>query len=266
MSNENEPASYNSTLKAAAACCRMQGSTQLADAVLEIDAALAAQPAEQASAGSIGDDAEFERMVKNWPSEWVNLCAYIDSRPRQADQQAPSDTQAAGKLPDGARPDLAAAMADTDQVPYLIVFDDAARANETVIGGTRANYRFKEISASWNAHLFAKIASSSLDGRYASHNYAALAQQAPDTVREDDRRDADIATIRDLDRLGMQLGADLVNMHTDTIKGIDYLQRESVMRAVVAWRSAWNENSKKRKPIDRAALAATSQHQPEATK
>lgn len=60
---------------------------------------------------------------------------------------------------------LAEALADRDGVPYLIVFDDADRAPELVIGGTRALYRFKELSASWNAHLFARIASNSCDDK-----------------------------------------------------------------------------------------------------
>jgi ribosomal protein L37AE/L43A len=58
-----------------------------------------------------------------------------------------------------------AALADRDEVPYLIVFDDHDRQNELVYGGTRARYRFKEISASWNANLFVKIAGNSRDDK-----------------------------------------------------------------------------------------------------
>jgi hypothetical protein len=28
---------------------------------------------------SVGDDPEFERLVRNWPAEWVNLCAFVDA-------------------------------------------------------------------------------------------------------------------------------------------------------------------------------------------
>lgn len=65
------------------------------------------------------------------------------------------------------------ALADTDQVPYLIYFDDADRKPEPVVGGKRARYRFSQVSISWNAHLFAKIASNSRDDAIHGHNYAA---------------------------------------------------------------------------------------------
>jgi hypothetical protein len=60
-------------------------------------------------------------------------------------------------------PDLAAAMADTDRVPYMIVFDDNDRESEMVVGGTRARYRYRQISQGWNAHLYVKINSNSRD-------------------------------------------------------------------------------------------------------
>ena len=65
-----------------------------------------------------------------------------------------------------AAPTLDAALADTDQVPYMIVFDDADRQPEVVIGGTRARYHYKQVSSSWNAHLFVKISSNSRDEPY----------------------------------------------------------------------------------------------------
>ena len=70
-----------------------------------------------------------------------------------------------------------AALADCDQVPYLIVYDDVDQVNEQVIGGTRARYRFKQISGSWNAHLFVKIASNSQDEKYPSATLATPAAQ-----------------------------------------------------------------------------------------
>lgn len=74
--------------------------------------------------------------------------------------------------------DEKAALADQDQVPYLIYFDDADRKPEMVIGGTRAQYRFKQISGAWNANLFAKIASNSKDDKYPCATLAATLAQA----------------------------------------------------------------------------------------
>lgn len=65
-------------------------------------------------------------------------------------------------------------------------------------------------------------------------------------------RHSDLITILDLDKIGMGLGARLAQMHTETIKGRDYLLRDSVMTAVVAWREAWDKNAKAREPIERA--------------
>ncbi len=63
-----------------------------------------------------------------------------------------------------------AAMADTSRTVYMIVFDDADRKPEIVIGDLRAAYRFKEVSVSWNAHLFGKLASNCRDDpRYADN-------------------------------------------------------------------------------------------------
>ena len=59
------------------------------------------------SAGSIGDDAEFARLMESFANAWVldddagnafksaksNLITYIDSRPRQAAQKAPAKRQ-----------------------------------------------------------------------------------------------------------------------------------------------------------------------------
>jgi hypothetical protein len=59
--------------------------------------------------------------------------------------------------------ELADALADPDQVHYLIVFDDADRKPELVRGKKRALLRYKQISASWNAHLFVKLDSNSRD-------------------------------------------------------------------------------------------------------
>lgn len=68
---------------------------------------IATQPAEQASAGSIGDDAEFWRLLQEHrssaPGKRIevadSLVAYIDSRPRPATPRAPSDTQGADGIP-----------------------------------------------------------------------------------------------------------------------------------------------------------------------
>jgi hypothetical protein len=70
----------------------------------------------------------------------------------------------------------AQALADADQVPYLIVYDDVDQQAEPVIGGTRARYRFKQISGSWNAHLYVKIESNSRDETFPS---ARIAPPAP---------------------------------------------------------------------------------------
>jgi hypothetical protein len=78
---------------------------------------------------------------------------------------------------------LNAAMADQDQVPYLIVFDDNERPNELVIGADRAAYRFKQISISWNAHLFAKVKSNSPYDKRFNDNFRAPAVQASATIQ-----------------------------------------------------------------------------------
>jgi hypothetical protein len=65
-------------------------------------------------------------------------------------------------------------------------------------------------------------------------------------------------TIRDLDRIGMQLAADLCKLPVvvaSNKRNVDYLSRQDVMDLVVAWRAVWNENSASRPPIDRAALS-----------
>lgn len=76
-------------------------------------------------------------------------------------------------------PERTAAMADTDKVLYMIVFDDADRPHEIVVGGKRARYRYKQISLSWNAHLFVKIDSNSRDERHPSASDPAAADGEP---------------------------------------------------------------------------------------
>lgn len=69
------------------------------------------QPAEQASAGSIGDDADSWRLLQEHRASAVaqrseaadRLIAHIDSHPHQAAPRAPSDTQGAEGLPEYAR-------------------------------------------------------------------------------------------------------------------------------------------------------------------
>jgi hypothetical protein len=69
-------------------------------------------------------------------------------------------------------PTLEAAMADTTRTVYLIVYDDAERQPELVIGDVRAARRFHDISGAWNAHLFGKIRSNSRDDPRYSDNIA----------------------------------------------------------------------------------------------
>lgn len=67
-------------------------------------------------------------------------------------------------------PTREAAMADTSRTVYMIVFDDHDRPPEVVIGDVRAAYRFNQVSAAWNAHLFGKLRSNSRDDpRYADN-------------------------------------------------------------------------------------------------
>lgn len=80
-------------------------------------------------------------------------------------------------------PSLDEALNDSDQVPYLIHFDDPYRQPELVIGGTRARYRFEQISSSWNAHLYVKIKSNSRDDKYPSANLAAPSAAAGEQVQ-----------------------------------------------------------------------------------
>ena len=77
----------------------------LKDAPIDVSGLAAAQPA---SAGSVGDDAEFQGFIgglvnaeyDNYMEYMAKLVAYIDSRPRQADQQASADFRGAGELPE----------------------------------------------------------------------------------------------------------------------------------------------------------------------
>jgi hypothetical protein len=84
-----------------------------------------------------------------------------------------------------------------------------------------------------------------------NHIRALAARQAPAGVAKD--RNADLATIRDLDAISMAFGARLAQMEGATIKGYDYLLRDAVMRELMQWRSAWDRNSASRAPIDRSA-------------
>lgn len=126
------------------------------------------------------DDAEhriFGKVIATMPSEdGITILAEEESR-----NFAPAQ-------------DLSAAMADQDQVPYLIVYDDVDQESEPVIGATRAAYRFGQISASWNAHLYVKIASNSRNCKYPN---AALASPA-DALVEGDRVDADHKLIAEI--------------------------------------------------------------------
>lgn len=70
------------------------------------------------------------------------------------------------------------ALAIPNECPHIIVFDDADRANEHFCGAgarTAALRRYEQISQSWNAHLFVRIARNSRDDRYPS---AAVAEPA----------------------------------------------------------------------------------------
>lgn len=62
-----------------------------------------------------------------------------------------------------------------------------------------------------------------------------------------------LPTVRDLDRISIQFGADLTQMYTDTIKGVDYLQREFVMERLMQWRREWDENSNARPDLRQLA-------------
>ncbi len=70
------------------------------------------------------------------------------------------------------------ALAIPNECPHIIVFDDADRPNEHFCGAgarTAALRRYEQISQSWNAHLFVRIARNSRDDRYPS---AAVAEPA----------------------------------------------------------------------------------------
>jgi len=76
----------------------------------------------------------------------------------------------------------------------------------------------------------------------------------------DERYAGCLATIRGLDKISMNFAAALLHLPTQEgslKRNIDYLVRQDVIDLVVAWRAEWDKNSAQRKPIDRAALAAT---------
>lgn len=75
----------------------------------------------------------------------------------------------------------------------------------------------------------------------------------------DERYAACHATIRDLDKIGMQFAADLLHLPVgegSRKRNVDYLTRDDVLGLVANWRAAWDKNSAKRIPVDRAVLAA----------
>jgi hypothetical protein len=135
-------------------------------------------------------DKTGKEMYESWAHQQSNRCALPrwDDLPGSTkidwNKQAIYCRLASPPAMNAASPTKAQALADTDQVPYLIVFDDQDRENEPVIGGTRAHYRFKQISGSWNAHLFVKIASNSRDEKYPSASLAAPAGQGSATSGE----------------------------------------------------------------------------------
>jgi len=59
-----------------------------------------------------------------------------------------------------------------NRVPYMIVFDDADRPPELIIGKASAEIYYRRVSLSWNAHLFVKIASNSRDEKRPSAQLA----------------------------------------------------------------------------------------------
>lgn len=59
---------------------------------------------------------------------------------------------------------------DLEHIPYLIYFDDKEKEPIVIIGYTNAMKTFEQISQSWNAHLFVKIASNSRDDPYSNSN------------------------------------------------------------------------------------------------
>lgn len=57
-----------------------------------------------------------------------------------------------------------------DDLPFLIFYDDPDRKPELLIGEDVARTRFAQVAASWNAHLFVKIASSAGDSEFRTRN------------------------------------------------------------------------------------------------
>ena len=122
-----------------------------------------AQPAQPASTGSIGDDAEFARLMEAWDNAWVldndsgngfksanaSLIAHIDSRPRQAVQQASAEAQE----------------------PICVISQKNLLALKDGCSSVSIN--------SLDSELYGDV-----------RLYAAIAPQAPDTVRDDALEDA----------------------------------------------------------------------------
>ncbi|MDZ5601700.1 hypothetical protein SJI00_02765 [Pseudomonas sp. RP23018S] len=80
-----------------------------------------------------------------------------------------------GPLYTHADPAGPASLAVPEECPHIIVFDDHDRADEHFSGaGARpaALRRFEQISQSWNAHLFVRVARNSRDDRYPSATVA----------------------------------------------------------------------------------------------
>ena len=55
---------------------------------------------------------------------------------------------------------------------FLIYYDDRDMKPEILVGESAARARFEQVSVSWNAHLFGKVASNSNDSQFYNANYA----------------------------------------------------------------------------------------------
>jgi hypothetical protein len=133
-----------------------------------------AQPAEKPEKPK--DFAAYMNALLRCDSEQVRQAAHTIMDWYQGAE--PDHIADAGKMekPEG----KAEQQAEPDNVPYLIMFDDADRKPEIYLGRKAAMCRYEQISVSWNAHLYVKVDSNSADCPYPSAHPPAQPQQLSD--------------------------------------------------------------------------------------
>ena len=146
------------------------------------------------------------------------------------------------------------ALAIPDECPHIIVFDDADQSDEYFCGaGARpaALRRLEQISRSWNAHLFVRVARNSRDDRYpsATVNDPAEVERLRNCLRTE--VEAGDSWKREAEELRAQL-AEAQALLNDVIGDIHFVIASDTRQRIDAHLSA---SAEPRAPIDPDQLA-----------